>query len=184
MTAAVNDADILAIPTALLQALIEWATKGRRPGHFLTAVLENNLSEAFARAGEESTQALPAIVSFIQSDMPAPSWGSPEKVAAWEKRGGIRHWHGDTPRWGLALTAVARHQHIPTHAPAGTAVIVVRGDGSELKTITRSNPWNTGGVQGWLVIVDGINQPYPIERVRLADEAADEEPNEQGKDRT
>lgn len=104
MVVEIGDAHILQIPVLILSALIQWARHGRRPGQFLTFVLENNLVEAYRRADSDSTAALPAIVSFLQSDMPAPCWGSPENVASWETRlkpNEFDEWHGDTPRWEL-----------------------------------------------------------------------------------
>lgn len=55
----------------------------RAPGHFLTAVFENNLSSAFGRADELAQQNLLAMVRFMTWDAPSICWGSPEKVREW-----------------------------------------------------------------------------------------------------
>jgi hypothetical protein len=67
------------------------------------AVLENNLVEAVARADQDSIRHLPAIVFFLLSDMPGNSFGSREACMKWMEKGGIEHWHGETPRWEIAL---------------------------------------------------------------------------------
>ncbi len=73
------------IPENLLIGLVVWANQEHRVGHFLTAVLSNNLFEAFARADKESAAALRDIVMFVYNELPGQCWGSPEKVTAWIK---------------------------------------------------------------------------------------------------
>jgi len=53
------------------------------PGHFLYAVLTNNLREAFGRADESNTTAMRDIVAYCYNKIPATCWGSPEHVKAW-----------------------------------------------------------------------------------------------------
>lgn len=53
------------------------------PRHFVTAVLENNLFEAFGRGDEENLDALKEIVIYIYNEIPSGCWGSPRKVKAW-----------------------------------------------------------------------------------------------------
>jgi hypothetical protein len=48
-------------------------------------VLENNLSESFNRADDESRAGLFNLVMFLHNDVPSTAWGSPVKVAAWTK---------------------------------------------------------------------------------------------------
>lgn len=56
----------------------------RRPvGHFLTAVLSNDLCRSFGAADEDNRAALFDIVRYCWNEIPAPCWGSPKKVAAW-----------------------------------------------------------------------------------------------------
>jgi hypothetical protein len=52
-------------------------------GHFLTAVLSNNLREAFARADNENQKTMFQIVSYCHNQIPGNCWGTPEKVKAW-----------------------------------------------------------------------------------------------------
>lgn len=51
-----------------------------KPGSFLTAVLENNLTEALARADWENKLRLHEIVSYVYNNIPMSIWGSPEAV--------------------------------------------------------------------------------------------------------
>lgn len=73
------------IPEHLLVGLIAWGKKEHPVGHFLTAVLSNNLFEAVSRADEESMRSLRHIVRFIYNEMPSQCHGSPEKVKAWQQ---------------------------------------------------------------------------------------------------
>jgi len=52
-------------------------------GDFLTAVLENNLSEACGRADDENLRNIPAYVAYLYNEAPSPCWGSPGKVKEW-----------------------------------------------------------------------------------------------------
>ena len=54
-------------------------------GSFLEAVLKNNLKEAFGRADHEAMDNLRHIVAYCYNEIPAPCWGSEEKVNEWYK---------------------------------------------------------------------------------------------------
>ena len=54
-------------------------------GDFLTAVLSNDLCEAFGRADTQNQEALGHIVAFVYSRVPRAAWGSKERMAAWYK---------------------------------------------------------------------------------------------------
>ena len=54
-----------------------------KPGQFLTAVLENNLSQAVNRADDNSLSNLKEIVCFVYNDLPGNCWGSPDRVRGW-----------------------------------------------------------------------------------------------------
>jgi len=53
------------------------------PGHFLTAVLENDLREAVGRADDISIEILPDIIRWLYNYAPARSWGRPATVSVW-----------------------------------------------------------------------------------------------------
>ena len=55
----------------------------RQPvGGFLTAVLENDLMQAFGQADQYNLAALKEILIYVRWEIPASCWGSPEKVQA------------------------------------------------------------------------------------------------------
>jgi hypothetical protein len=56
---------------------------GYQPGHFLTAVLENNLKDAMARGDDASIAGLRDIVRFLYAYVPVSAWGNEDLVAEW-----------------------------------------------------------------------------------------------------
>lgn len=67
----------------LYGALERYLNQGINPGSFLTAVLENNLMEAFGRADDTNSINLRNIVGYVYNNIPGSSWGSPERVKNW-----------------------------------------------------------------------------------------------------
>ena len=77
------------LPDDLREGMQRYIDDGYIPGHFLTAVLENDLSEAVGRADPLNLILLPAIVQWVYNEAPADCWGSRQKVLAWHDR----HFH-------------------------------------------------------------------------------------------
>lgn len=71
------------IPGYTLAAIRNYVIERRPTGHFLTAVLCNDLFEACFHADAANLSALPLIVKFIYNRVPSLCWGSKEKVQAW-----------------------------------------------------------------------------------------------------
>lgn len=72
------------LPTARLAgAMKRYIENGIPPGHFLTAILSNDLKEACARADDDHRYRLFDIVGWLYNEAPASCWGSPEKFEAW-----------------------------------------------------------------------------------------------------
>lgn len=67
------------------ESLDDWAKNGHQPGGFLSAVLENNLFEACARADSTALDNLPHIVQYIYNALPVGCWGSKEKMKVWRR---------------------------------------------------------------------------------------------------
>lgn len=65
---------------SVLNALNAYIIHGHPVGHFLTAVLENNLRDAVKRADSEALRNLPAYVGYLHNVADSRCWGSPEKV--------------------------------------------------------------------------------------------------------
>lgn len=70
-------------PPIIRESLDRYVSHGVPPGDFLRAVLENDLKEAIGRADWINGPAIHHIVSYCYNELPSPSWGSPERVAAW-----------------------------------------------------------------------------------------------------
>jgi hypothetical protein len=77
------------IPVHMINSLVEYIMVGRPVGHFLTAVLSNDLKEACNRADEENQKRLYEYVAFLYNYTPTTCWGSPDKVITWMSIGGL-----------------------------------------------------------------------------------------------
>ena len=71
------------VPEQLHEGLVRYLVHHIPPGHFLTAVLENDLAGAVARGDETCLAGLPAIVRFLYNHAPGMAWGGPLTVRAW-----------------------------------------------------------------------------------------------------
>jgi len=76
------------IPETTRYSLDMYANEGQQVGHFLTAVLTNNLVEAVSHADEGNIANIQKIVKYMYNKMPAECWGNKEDVDAWIKKGG------------------------------------------------------------------------------------------------
>lgn len=89
MTLASNDIDWAKVPVAhMIGGIKRYVERGIPPGHFLTALLSNDLMGAVGRADEENLAALTRWAIFIRWELPSGCHGSPERVKDWiEQRG-------------------------------------------------------------------------------------------------
>ena len=71
------------IPERMMVSIKRYIEDKCPPGGFLTAVIENNLSDAVGRADGENLRNLPAFVAYFYNKAPADCWGSPEKMNRW-----------------------------------------------------------------------------------------------------
>ena len=75
------------VPRHCAMPLAEYLTgENRHPGHFLTAVLKNDLKDAVMRADIDNMSALGNYIEFLYSYAPTDSYGSEEKFNAWIRR--------------------------------------------------------------------------------------------------
>ena len=74
------------LPTALQGGMKRYIEDGISAGHFLTAVLENDLFSAVMRADADNLKELPNIVKWIYWEIPAEACGSETIVKAWLKK--------------------------------------------------------------------------------------------------
>lgn len=71
------------IPERTLQTIKEYIEHGYEPGHFVRAILENDLKMAFASADAHNTHAMKSIVMYCYNMIPERCWGSREIVDNW-----------------------------------------------------------------------------------------------------
>lgn len=64
-------------------AVERYLNNGIMPGSFMTAVLENNLKEAFGRADSYNSQNMKDIIGYLYNEIPSSAWGSKERVTQW-----------------------------------------------------------------------------------------------------
>lgn len=74
--------DYSGLPDHLRTSMQSYIEQGVRPGHFLTAVLENNLLESFKRADGTCVARMHRIVTWLYNELPGNVWGSPAMVEA------------------------------------------------------------------------------------------------------
>jgi hypothetical protein len=87
------------IPGYMQDGLEHYVEHGFKPGDFLTAVLENRLSQAVWHADSCNQRRLVDYVFVIFNNAPADCWGSPEKVKSWIERGGLAGIRGCRHEW-------------------------------------------------------------------------------------
>ena len=67
----------------LQDSLDLYVNKHLSGGGFLTALLENNLVETFARADANNSTMIREYIEHLYWCMPGNCWGSPQKVNDW-----------------------------------------------------------------------------------------------------
>lgn len=74
------------LPEHMRYGVQAWIEHGRdsHPGHFLTALISNDLFGALGRADEENLAALRAYGVYFYCYAPGGCYGSPERFAAWK----------------------------------------------------------------------------------------------------
>jgi len=77
------------IPQHMQNGVVLWVCMGILPGSFLRAVVENDLFGACRAADDVNQNAIFRYANFFHNYAPSECFGSPKKVAAWEKQGGL-----------------------------------------------------------------------------------------------
>lgn len=72
------------LPEGLQGSMQRYIENGIQTGHFLKAVLSNDLFGAVSRADGTNIKILPEIVRWIYNEAPSTCWGNEEKVQAWQ----------------------------------------------------------------------------------------------------
>lgn len=82
-------ADMPGVPAHLQDGLRRYLIRGIPPGHFLEAVLANDLFAAMARADDESRAGLFELVKYLYNHAPSGCLGNREAVHQWIVAGGL-----------------------------------------------------------------------------------------------
>lgn len=78
------------IPDYMQTGLAAYIMDGSPVGHFLTAVLENNLAAAVHRGDEINQERLHLYIKFLHNHAPNGCWGREGVMQYWRERGGMR----------------------------------------------------------------------------------------------
>lgn len=74
------------VPERIKRVIDDYVLLGHRPGDCMMAILANDLRAAYSRADVEHVAAMPAIMLYLRSSIPAACWGSYDEVNAWIRR--------------------------------------------------------------------------------------------------
>ncbi len=77
------------IPSHCRNGMRLYIEQGIPPGRFMRHVLENNLMESVGQADGININCLFDYCDFLYNYAPIDCHGSPKKVAAWIKKGGL-----------------------------------------------------------------------------------------------
>lgn len=75
--------DFFHVSADILGSLERYLNSGIMPGGFLTAVLENDLVNAFGRADIQNSLNLKNIVGYVYNHVPSQAWGSRANIDQW-----------------------------------------------------------------------------------------------------
>jgi len=73
------------IPSHMHGGIVRYYENGIPPGHFLSAVIDNDLKEAINRADDVNVNCLKAYVMWFYNQAPSGSWGRTGSVDRWLK---------------------------------------------------------------------------------------------------
>ena len=84
--------DYSKLPHGLQDGMQRYIENGSQVGHFLTAVLSNDLFGAVSRADATNIKLIPEIVKWLYNEAPGSCWGTVEQVQVW--RGTVKEFAG------------------------------------------------------------------------------------------
>jgi hypothetical protein len=82
--ALITGLDRCQIPELMRPGLLRWVEEGIKPGHFLSAIIANDLQETFARADDENIFRIQSYIRFLYNHTPSDCWGSENKMKLWQ----------------------------------------------------------------------------------------------------
>ena len=80
---------ITMLPRHMRAHVLAWIERAVPPGHFLSAVIRNNLALSYAHADPQNKEALQAYSQYFFNYAPSDCWGSDEAFEYWHRVGGL-----------------------------------------------------------------------------------------------
>lgn len=74
------------VPERIVEGIKAYVEERRPVGHFLQAVIRNDLCETFARADDEVIQCLHGIVKIFYNQVPGNAWRTRKRYEDWLSR--------------------------------------------------------------------------------------------------
>lgn len=71
------------LPVTTYHDVVAYVLRGQPLGHFLTALITNDLRETCIRADDDSKYQIWNVVFFLYNHAPMECWGSPERYRKW-----------------------------------------------------------------------------------------------------
>jgi hypothetical protein len=85
-----DNADWSPVPEYLRCSLKHYVGEGRIPGDLLVGLLSNHLDMTIAACDTKRFRQIPAILGFVHMYLPEACYGTPERLAFWERVGGLK----------------------------------------------------------------------------------------------
>ena len=86
---AMFEKNVRMLPDHMREGALVYVMEGREGGHFLTAVLQNNLVKAFERADIVNSTRMLHWAQWLYNHCPMPAWGGDYEMRDWIAKGGI-----------------------------------------------------------------------------------------------
>jgi len=71
------------IPERMMPGIKRYLEHGIKPGRFLSAIIQNNLSQTVGQADSENLRNIPAYAAYFYNECSLDCWGSPQKMNQW-----------------------------------------------------------------------------------------------------
>jgi hypothetical protein len=81
--ALIKGLDRCMIPEHMRPGILRWIEEGIKPGHFLYAIITNDLQETYARADDENIIRIHSYIMFFYNHTPVGCWGSKRNAEEW-----------------------------------------------------------------------------------------------------
>lgn len=82
--------DYTQLPSHLLRSISDYVEFGQPQGHFIQALLCNDLKGVAERADEYNAPLIHLWVKYLYNHIPMGAWGSKESYDNWVKMGGLK----------------------------------------------------------------------------------------------